>query len=278
MTTYNQDIAMYQGEDKDFPLYITDDTGLAKNLTGSSILWEVLNRNTGEVLFNKTTASGVLLADPANGLCVIQLNPIDTQTIEPANWYYHRATVTDSLGDVSVVTVGNMSIDSVKQSNLGYLIPQLRLTLGDTVPATYRYLDEWLLISIQSAIKALGSWWRYKYNIDADGDVYRSPYITFTISEPPIIYQEDERAIIVRAAIIILEGSLENSAWSTVSWRDNEISFSNLESGRMKSANLRRLWEELLSLLTPPSKKLARAIKGSLPGYLENTWETGKTD
>ena len=68
--------------------------------------------------------------------------------------------------------------------------------------------------------------------------------------KPPIIYQEDERAIIVRAAIIILEGSLENSAWSTVSWRDNEISFSNLESGRMKSANLRRLWEELLSLLT----------------------------
>ena len=164
--------------------------------------------------------------------------------------------------------------------NIGYLIPYLRLTVGDTTPNLYRYLDEWLLIALKASLTALGRWWgdRNKYLITTTYQVSRNSLVSFPDEEPPVILPDDERPIVLMAAIIILEGSLENSAWDFVSWRDNEISYSNLESSRSRTGNLERLWNELLSLLNPPAKKLARAIKGSLPGYLNNQFERSTTD
>jgi hypothetical protein len=75
------------------------------------------------------------------------------------------------------------------------------------------------------------------------------------------------------ASIIILEGSLENNAWNLGSWRDAEISYSNIESGRVRDLNIKRLWDELMSLITPPTKKLARTTRGELPGYKNNVYE-----
>jgi hypothetical protein len=53
----------------------------------------------------------------------------------------------------------------------------------------------------------------------------------------------------------------------------SEISYSNIESGRVRDTNIKRIWDELTSLLTPPTKKLATPIKGSMPGYLNNDYE-----
>src|SRR3970040_1981411 len=164
--------------------------------------------------------------------------------------------------------------------DISYLVPHLRLFIGDISPATYRYIDEWLLVALKASVKVLGSWWpdRNKYLIDESGLVYRNTLVSFPEAEPPVILPDDERPIIVMETIIILEGSLENTAWNLVSWRDNEIAFSNLESGRMKDRNITRLWNELLYLINPPTKKLARAIKRSLPGYLTNQYERSLTD
>jgi hypothetical protein len=159
--------------------------------------------------------------------------------------------------------------------DLTTLIPNLRLRIGDIDPASYRYTDQWLEVSLQAAVETLGRWWNYKYLLDALGDAYRNPngYFIFDENTYGVIEPADKQAIILMAAYIILEGSLENSAWNFQSWRDNEIAFSNLESSRARNQTLSRLWEELTTTLKVPQKRLARALKGSLPGYKDNPYE-----
>ena len=155
-----------------------------------------------------------------------------------------------------------------------YLIPDLRLRLGDTTPATYRYTDEWLKVALLASVKALGLWWKAKYLVDDTLDVvYRNSLVVFSIAEPPVIVQQDEILIILMANLIILEGSLEQTSWNLVSWKDNEMAFTNLEQGRTKTGSIGRLWDLLLSYLTPPTKKLAGARKQSLHGYTTNRYE-----
>ncbi len=164
-----------------------------------------------------------------------------------------------------------MAITTV--TNLDYLIDGLRLKIGDTEPTTYRYTDDWLRTTLVLAVKNLQRYWRFKYLIDVDNNAYRNPLYVFDVPEPPIIQNSDEYLITLMAAIIILEGSLENSAWDAVSWKDNEISFSNLERFRTKNSMLDRMVQELNSLILPPTKRLARPSKQSLPGYLNNEYE-----
>lgn len=75
------------------------------------------------------------------------------------------------------------------------------------------------------------------------------------------------------AAIVVLEGSLENSAWNVSIWRDAEISYSSVESGKLRSETLKRLWAELDNLIKSPMKRLAQGKKSSLPGYIDNEYE-----
>jgi len=158
--------------------------------------------------------------------------------------------------------------------NIGYLIPHLRLNLGDINPDAYRYVNEWLKIALLASVKTLGAWWNQKYlTNELDDTIYRNSLITFDETEPPIVIPKDERAIVLMASIIVQGGSLENNAWNLASWKDAEISYSNLESGRVRSANIQRLWEELKMILTPPSKRLAKPLKNSLPGYKGNLAE-----
>ena len=155
-----------------------------------------------------------------------------------------------------------------------YLIMDLRLRLGDTNSASYRYTDEWLKVALIAAVKSLASWWKSRYLVDDTTDtIYRNSLITFETTEPPVIEQKDETVIVIMANIIVVEGSLEQTSWNLASWRDHEISYTNLEQGRIKTGNISRLWDLLLSYLTPPTKKLAQAKKQSLQGYLTNKFE-----
>lgn len=158
-------------------------------------------------------------------------------------------------------------------TNIDYLLDDLRLHLGD-YSTPYRYLDEWLRTALIASIKSLSKRWNYKYLVGTDYNVSRNTaQNVFVYDEPPIIEQGDERAIILQASIIIKGGSLEDSAWSIGSWRDAEISVSNIEGGRLKSTSLQKDIDELDDLLKPASKRLGRAIKGSLPGYKNNVYD-----
>lgn len=147
-------------------------------------------------------------------------------------------------------------------SNISYLIPELRLKIGDINSSQYRYTDEWLDIALVGAVKALQRWWDYKYLVDSTNTVVsRNSAVTFNFDEPPVIQPSDERAVILMASIVIKEGSLENSSWNTNTWRDAEYYVSNVEGGRMKESSLGRDWDELMSLLKPPQKRLTAGAR-----------------
>jgi len=161
------------------------------------------------------------------------------------------------------------------ECNLDYLLPHLRIHLGDLNPASYRYTNEWLRASLAYAVKALQPWWNYKYTLDETTyNAERNPRITFLFPEPPTIQQGDDRPIVLMASVLIKNGALEENAWSIGTWRDAEIYYSNTEGGRYKLASLEKDIEELENYLKPPTKRLAQSRKGSLPGYKNNRYET----
>lgn len=165
---------------------------------------------------------------------------------------------------------------TIASTNLDYLLPFLRQRLGDIVVGQYRYTDEWLQTALVAAVWALERRWSRKYLVDSSNDVYRNTEAwTYPDAEPPVILHQDVHPLILQAAIIVLEGSLEGYSWHLGSWRDAEIAYSNLESGRIKSRNLKRLVEELDNIMPPANKKLKKSLKGSLPGYLKNKHESG---
>lgn len=142
-------------------------------------------------------------------------------------------------------------------SNISYLIPILRLELGDINPASYRYTDEWLDVALVASVKALQPWWDNKYLVDSTNlIVSRNPDKTFTFAEPPVIQTSDETPIVLMAVYIIKDGSLESSAWNISTWRDAEYYVSNVEGGRLRDASLQRTWDRLLAYLKPPQKRL----------------------
>lgn len=155
-------------------------------------------------------------------------------------------------------------------SNVDYLIPELRLHLGDTDSTSYRYVDSWLEVSLITAIKALMRWWGSRYIINDSDDVYRNPDIEFTEDEPPIIQQSDERPIILMASILVKSGQLESNSWAVGSWRDAEIAVSNIEGSRSKQFGLNLDWQELQMYLKPPSKQLFGGTRINLPN--DNLW------
>ncbi len=164
--------------------------------------------------------------------------------------------------------------------NLDDLIDSVRLRIGDINPTAYRYTDNWLRTALISSVEVLTLWMNYRYLLDSNMNIYRNPHGYFIFDEITygIIQPGDKQAIVLMASFIILEGSLENSAWDFQSWRDAEISYSNLESSRARDGTLKRIWEELINTLTPPGKRLARAKKGSLPGFLKNQFERNIDD
>ena len=144
-------------------------------------------------------------------------------------------------------------------SNLDYLIPELRMHLGDTDSTSYRYMDSWLEVSLVTSIKALQRWWGSKYLIDTTTgiDVYRNPdSFSFEFDEPPVIQQGDERPVILMSAILVKSGQLESNSWVVGSWKDAEIAVSNIEGDRAKQFGMTLDWQELLYYLKPPQKQL----------------------
>jgi hypothetical protein len=150
------------------------------------------------------------------------------------------------------------------------LIPALRFHLGDTDPATYRYIDGWLRVALVSAVKALQRWWGAKYLVDATtNNISRSTTIVFNFAEPPVIQDSDERPLILMASILIKSGTLESNSWNVGSWKDAEIAVSNIEGSRAKEFGFGLDWEELRGYLLPPTKKLKQALRIAHPSTEE---------
>lgn len=151
-------------------------------------------------------------------------------------------------------------------TNIDYLIETLRFQLGDTDSAAYRYTDEWLRTALVTSVKAMQRWWRDRYLVDTTTyDVSRNPDYIFDFDEPNVIQDKDERPVILMASILVKSGQLEANSWGVGSWRDAEISVSNIESGRVKEFSLKMDWDELQGYISMPKKQLFGAVRLSIP-------------
>lgn len=152
-------------------------------------------------------------------------------------------------------------------TNLDYLITPLRLTIGD-FNTPYVYSDDELRTRLTYAVKALSPRWNNKYLINNTTNyVERNPNTIYLMADPPLIQVGDERPIILQAAIDILNAVLYTLSASAVSWKDDEVSFSNKDSLVAYQASLARYLNELEGLLPIGTKRLAAARKASLPGF-----------
>lgn len=172
-----------------------------------------------------------------------------------------------------------MSIDTAV--NIDYMIPSLRLWLGDIDSTAYRFTDPWLRTALVGSVKALRSWWHDKYLVNDDTYcITRNTdrQYSFEYPEPPIIDHRDEMPIILMASITIKSGSLQNNSWNLGSFRDFEISYNANQIGREQAASLRLDWETLKDYLKPPSHRLATPQKRSIVGFKSNQYEREVTD
>lgn len=134
-------------------------------------------------------------------------------------------------------------------TTLEFLIDDLRFALGDW-ELPYTYSDTVLNSALLAATRALSRKWRNRYRLsETDDSVYRNTERYFTESEPPVVVKADERIFVLQAAIIIKKAKLADSMWDIGSWRDDEISFSNIASGKVVTDAIKRDEEELELLL-----------------------------
>lgn len=154
---------------------------------------------------------------------------------------------------------------SFKSSNLEMLVDALRLQIGDT-GLTPTYSDESLHSALKYAVNALMRRWQNRYYLDSENVVQRNDAnCYFDFASPPVIQRQDERVIVLMGAILIKSGRKFSTAGDVVSWKDDEISLSTIESGRQTSSSLKDDIDELNSILPP--KRLARGLSGRLNGY-----------
>lgn len=182
-------------------------------------------------------------------------------------------------------------------SDLDYLIGSLRAHLGD-VQSPYTFSDELLRRALVDAVKALSFRWQSRYTISATGTIGALNYTAsgldynyysisrntvkyiFIDSEPPVIQIGDELPIILQASIIIKSGNLYlgSAAGRFGSWRDDELSYSNIASVTSYRTSLEDDKAKLDEVLPPRTGKLARPSRQSLPGFsssIGNYYEGG---
>lgn len=263
------DLSIYRDAGFATTFTIKDSDGIAVDITGYTFTMSFYD-SYGTLIVAYTESDTQLLQTGITGEIQLNLNPAEVVALSDG---FYNFSLQDGTVDLIIFT-GIVSLINVVKSNIEYLLPFVRLKLGDINPSAYRYADEWLIKSMTLAIKSLQRYWNFKYLIDENNIVSRNANSDlFVMASPPIIESADEYVIVLMSTIITLEGSLENSAWDTSSWSDAEIRYTNIDAGRIRDANLKRLIDELNSIILPPTKKLARARKLSLPGYIGNQYE-----
>lgn len=178
-----------------------------------------------------------------------------------------------------------MDFEILVPTDLDYLVGDLRLHLGDT-GTTQLYSDGQLKKALVAGFKSLYIRWQGRYTIDDTYHVSRTDNYTFQDGAPPIIMIQDERPIVLAAAIILRSsqlqqvGIVQGSSSFVGSWRDDEISFSNIQGGSIMQSTLQKDVDELNEILPPRTGKLAHSKKQSLPGFTieQGNWYEGNGD
>lgn len=117
MTALNQDFATYQGDTVKPIFTVVDANGNAVDISGASDIAWTARRNPGDApLLSKSKQGGTIafVAGGTDGRFQVTILGTDTQPL--SGFYVHEATVTDSGGAVTTVTLGRMQVGPVVPS------------------------------------------------------------------------------------------------------------------------------------------------------------------
>ena len=172
----------------------------------------------------------------------------------------------------------------ITSSNLDYLIPPVRLHLGD--PSGSIFSDTVILTGLVFGVKMLQTRWSNRYFIYTSdmhvsgtlintpngqfdigytpnvNDALRNPFIPFVSTSPPIIDQNDEPAIVLAAAILVRKSAITSSVSAFSSWSTPDLSVSNIQSGKVLVDMLRNDEEALNELF---KRRLGKSVKDTFP-------------
>jgi len=148
-------------------------------------------------------------------------------------------------------------------TTLVYLRSDLRFHLGD-ISVPQKFTDAHLLQGLIMGCKTLMKKWRNRYTINSSDMVSRNTIQRFDEVEPPVIERADERAFILQAAIIIKSAEMKDTAWDIGSWRDDEISVSNIAGGKIFRDSLN---DDIAELELWLRRRLFGSDRQSLTGF-----------
>jgi hypothetical protein len=194
---------------------------------------------------------------------------------EAGQWYYSFQSTSPAGYGEGTFHVGAtlaLGVELTDTTDLDYLIPALRMHLGDTTDGSYNYSDNFLSRALLTGFKLIQPRWNFRYLLTYSAatthwGVSRNPQTTFVQTSPPVIMYADERPIILAASIALRGGLIWTSGGEAVSWKDEEVSFSNVTGAKLKEAAFKRDWEELHQLLPERKNRLAATIRQELPGF-----------
>ncbi len=249
---------------------------------GSIVEAQVEFRDETNVLVDPTTVTAIV-TDPFGAITPQIVNRLGvgiynfSYQVPLEGEYSYTFTGIDSFNNLEQVHSGFFTGIIYDASPLDYLIPSLRVHLGDS--ETLNYAPDYLRQCLILAIKALSRRWRNRYIYSATGVLSRSTdFQAFTMSEPPTIETSDEYPVILQASIIIKTSEYRRLATTFGSWRDDEISYSNISSSQALLASLQSDITELNDLLPLGTIKLARTRKGELRGFGTDVWNIFEGD
>ena len=83
------EITIFRGDNADIRCTVVDKDGVAVNITGASIKFTVRNPQSGEQIFQLTSAAGtVVITNGAGGICEARCVPGATGELEPGEYVY----------------------------------------------------------------------------------------------------------------------------------------------------------------------------------------------
>ncbi|WP_026694072.1 hypothetical protein [Peribacillus kribbensis] len=107
MTATNQSFTMMAGDSLILTVSVTDENGQPLSLTGASVKWVAKKRvNSLENDILKTSDNGVSITGSE---LKIKLDPTDTKDL--SGTYYHECELTDSVGNVSTIFKGYVTVE-----------------------------------------------------------------------------------------------------------------------------------------------------------------------
>ncbi len=229
-----------------------------------------------------TTTSYTYGVDPEVVKSAVGQYYIDVSLTEAGQWHHRYVSTTPDASGEDSFHVGESFASGVElaaTTDVDYLIPALRLHLWD-ISESPTYSNDTLKRALLIGLKSLMPRWNSRYipsynSTTNNWDVSRNPNDKFKHASPPVIMYMDERPIVLAAAVAFNSGLIYQVAGNAVSWRDEEVSFSNITGAKLTEASVIRDIDELGKLVPDRRKRLAVPTKGELIGfqYPPNSYE-----